>query len=64
MSGAFRNGVPPLAALAAQALGWPPEPFWRAPPAELATALGPVAPAGEGMTRVDLEDLMKAAPDD
>jgi len=64
MSGDFRDGVPPLAALAAQALGWPPEAFWHATPAELATALGPIAATGEGMTRADLEHLMKAAPDD
>lgn len=64
MSGEFGRGIPPLAALAAQALGWPPETFWRATPAELATALGSTAPAGESLTRNDLDDLMKAHPDD
>ncbi|WP_370177308.1 phage tail assembly chaperone [Alteriqipengyuania sp.] len=57
------SGVPPLAALAAQALGWTPEAFWRATPAELATALGPIAPAAEGMARSDLEALMEHDPD-
>lgn len=55
----FRSGVPPLAALAAQALGWPPEAFWHATPAELATALGPVTPHAQGMTRDDLDALME-----
>ncbi len=59
----FRSGVPPLAALAAQALGWPPEAFWRATPAELATALGPITPAAAGMARSDLETLMERDPD-
>ena len=60
----FRTGVPPLAALAAQALGWTPEAFWRATPSELATALGPITPIAEGMDRSDLETLMERAPDD
>ena len=60
----FRNGVPPLAALAAQALGWSPDAFWRATPAELATALGPIAPAAEGMDRERLNHLMEGDPDD
>ena len=59
----FASGVPPLAALAAQALGWTPEAFWRATPAELATALGPIAPSAEGMARSDLEALMEHDPD-
>ncbi|MEL7690281.1 phage tail assembly chaperone [Citromicrobium bathyomarinum] len=59
----FRSGVPPLAALAAQALGWPPDAFWRATPAELATALGPIAPQLEGMTRSDLKTLMERDAD-
>jgi len=59
----FRSGLPPLAALAAQALGWPPEAFWRATPAELATALGPVTPTAQGMARGDLESMMERDPD-
>ena len=55
----FRTGVPPLAALAAQALGWTPDAFWHATPAELATALGPTIPAGESMTRDQLTLLME-----
>lgn len=60
----FRSSVPPLAALAAQALGWPPDAFWRATPAELATALGPISPVAQGMARTDLEHMMEHDPDD
>ena len=59
----FRSGVPPLAALAAQALGWPPDAFWRATPAELATALGPITPGAQAMTHADLETLMERDAD-
>lgn len=60
----FSGGVPPLAALAAQALGWTPEAFWHATPAELATALGATTPAAQSMARGDLETLMERDPDD
>ena len=59
----FRTGVPALAALAAQALGWPPDAFWRAPPAELAPALGPITPGAQAMTHADLETLMERDAD-
>lgn len=59
----FSKGVPPLAALAAQALGWSPDAFWHATPAELATALGPVVPAAAGMGRDQLQDMMERDPD-
>ncbi|GAB5348914.1 phage tail assembly chaperone [Alteriqipengyuania sp. 357] len=60
----FRQGIPPLAALAAQALGWPPDAFWRATPAELAAALGPVTPRAEGMTRDKLDTMMERESND
>lgn len=60
----FASGVPPLAALAAQALGWSPDAFWRATPVELATALGPVTPHADTMSRSDLDTLMERDPDD
>lgn len=34
------SAFPPLAAIAAQILGWRPDEFWRATPAELALSLG------------------------
>ena len=60
----FRSGVPTLAALASQALGWPPDAFWNATPAELATALGPTTPTVDGMDRAQLETLMEGDPDE
>lgn len=63
MTRAFSSGVPPLAALAAQALGWTPEAFWNATPAELAAALGPTSPTGDGVDRSDLDSLMEQYPD-
>ncbi len=57
------SAIPPLAALAAQALGWSPETFWHATPAELASALGPMGPAQERVTRSDFDTLMEQYPD-
>ena len=59
----FSSAVPPLAALAAQALGWSPETFWHATPAELASALGPTTPAPQGLARSDFDSLMEQYPD-
>ena len=65
MSDALVNGglaarIPRLAALSAQALGWPPDTFWRATPADLALALSdPHAPADAPLSRADLETLLE-----
>ena len=56
----FATALPRLAALAAQALGWAPDTFWNATPADLALALGSAEPAGEGMDRAQLSLLMEA----
>jgi uncharacterized phage protein (TIGR02216 family) len=49
-----------LAGLAGRVLGWRPDEFWRATPAELAAIL---APAGEaappGISRTDIARLME-----
>ncbi|MCD1622642.1 phage tail assembly chaperone [Citromicrobium bathyomarinum] len=64
MTRAFSPGVPPLAALAAQALGWTPEAFWHATPAELAAALGPTTPAAAPVVdRAEIDSLMEQYPD-
>ncbi len=47
MSGRFSPAAARLAGLAAQALGWRPDEFWAATPAELALSLSPGA--GEGL---------------
>ena len=43
MSERFTAAAASLAGLAAQALGWRPQEFWSATPAELALSLGPPA---------------------
>ena len=63
MTRAFSPGVASLAALAAQALGWSPEAFWNATPAELAAALGPTSPTGDGVDRAEIDSLMEQYPD-
>lgn len=50
-----------LCGLAARALGWRPHEFWAATPAELAAALGLLAPGATdpGLDRRALERLME-----
>lgn len=56
----FGPGARRLSGLAAQLLGWRPETFWQATPAELAAVLAPLAPAAaDPMTRTDLTRLME-----
>ncbi|WWA48609.1 phage tail assembly chaperone [Pelagerythrobacter marensis] len=54
-----------LAALAARALGWRPDEFWRATPAELAACLadpaGPPTPAAP--SRAEIERMMEREND-
>lgn len=56
-----------LAGLAMTRLGWPPEVFWAATPADLAAALAALAPAGPPaaapMTVDELADLRARFPD-
>jgi hypothetical protein len=47
-----------LSALAARALGWRPEDFWGATPAELAAVLAPPQPAAS-FDRADLDRLLE-----
>ncbi len=46
MTGAFGSAALHLHAFAAQMLGWRPDHFWNATPAELAAALAPCAADG------------------
>ncbi len=48
-----------LSALAARALGWRPEHFWAATPAELAAILAPPSSSADGVSRTDLTRLME-----
>jgi uncharacterized phage protein (TIGR02216 family) len=45
-------------------LGWRPEEFWKATPAELAAVLGALGgPSGDGVDAGDLARLMERFPD-
>ncbi len=64
MTERFGGAALPLCALAARALGWRPNEFWRATPAELAACLAdPTTPAAAPLARADLERLMEGDPD-
>ncbi len=60
----FSEAAGRLAGLAGALLGWRPDDFWRATPAELGAVLGAMLPAaGDGASRDDLERLMRRFPD-
>ncbi len=60
MSRTFGAGAVQLAGLAGRLLGWRPDEFWRATPAELAAILAPLPDTTLAPTRSDLERLMEA----
>lgn len=60
MSPSFGAGASRLAGLAAQWLGWRPDEFWRATPAELSSALTPpVQAASAPLRREELNQMME-----
>jgi len=60
----FSESAAGLAGLAGALLGWRPEEFWRATPAELGAVLGAMAgPRETPAERSDLERLMERFPD-
>ncbi|HEX8379956.1 MAG TPA: phage tail assembly chaperone [Allosphingosinicella sp.] len=60
----FSEAAAKLAGIAGALLGWRPEEFWRATPAELAAVLGAMMGEGEPTgSRGDLERLMERFPD-
>lgn len=52
-----------LAGLAGALLGWRPNEFWKATPAELAAVLEALAPQDDGLGSGELERLMGMFPD-
>ncbi len=52
-----------LAGAATLLLGWTPDTFWRATPAELMDALMPAGGEGEPADRQKIEALMERFPD-
>jgi uncharacterized phage protein (TIGR02216 family) len=59
----FAVAAKQLAGLAGALLGWRPDDFWKATPAELAAVLGALPGEGEGAGPVDLDRLMEMFPD-
>jgi uncharacterized phage protein (TIGR02216 family) len=60
----FAAAAARLAGIAGALLGWRPDEFWRATPAELAAVLGALGGDSEAPGPVDLDRLMKLFPDD
>ena len=62
--GRFSESAGRLAGLAGALLGWRPDEFWRATPAELGAVLGVLSGSpDEAASRSDLERLMPRVPD-
>jgi len=60
MSQRFGPGAARLAGLAGRLLGWRPDEFWRATPAEIAAILAPpAASAARPLDRIELNRLME-----
>lgn len=55
----FADQAVRLVPLAARALGWTPDTFWSATPADLALALAEPGTAGAGLTRAELDRLLE-----
>jgi uncharacterized phage protein (TIGR02216 family) len=58
MSGRFADNAARLAGLIPRQLGWSPDAFWNATPAELAAIFAP-APTSDPLARTELETLME-----
>jgi hypothetical protein len=63
MSGLFSDGAARLAGIAGALLGWRPDEFWRATPAELAAILGAFRPDAAAASADDLARLKEMFPD-
>jgi uncharacterized phage protein (TIGR02216 family) len=61
--GEFAIAASRLAGLAGALLGWRPNEFWKATPAELAAVLGALAGQDERASEDDLRRLMRMFPD-
>jgi hypothetical protein len=60
----FAEAAARLAGVAGALLGWRPDEFWRATPAELGAVLRVLVPeAGDGVGREELERLRALFPD-
>ncbi len=60
MSEPFAEGAARLSGLASRLLGWRPDEFWNATPAELAAILASPEPAaGRPLSRAELDHLLE-----
>ncbi|HST37840.1 MAG TPA: phage tail assembly chaperone [Allosphingosinicella sp.] len=59
----FSEGAARLAGLAGALLGWRPDEFWNATPAELAAVIAIMAGEQRGAGAADLARLMERFPD-
>lgn len=59
----FSDGAARLAGMAGALLGWRPQEFWKATPAELAAVLGAMIPASDIAAPDDLARLKGMFPD-
>jgi hypothetical protein len=59
MTRRFGPGAMRLAGLAARMLGWRPDDFWLATPAEIAAILSPFAESSQPLSRTDLSRMME-----
>ncbi|HEX8214274.1 MAG TPA: phage tail assembly chaperone [Allosphingosinicella sp.] len=59
----FSDGAARLAGLAGALLGWRPDEFWRATPAEFAAVLGVMVPKEGSASAEDLARLKEMYPD-
>ena len=61
---AFGNAAARLNSAASVLLGWRPDEFWNATPAELALALAPPGDACEAPDRATIDALRRQFPDE
>jgi hypothetical protein len=59
----FSEAATRLAGIAGALLGWRPEEFWNATPAELAAVLGAMGGEAQGASADDLAQLTEMFPD-
>ena len=62
--GTFARAAGRLAHFSSALLGWRPNEFWDATPAELALAIAPPGEGGEAPDRALVEALMERFPDE
>ncbi|MBA2467630.1 MAG: phage tail assembly chaperone [Sphingomonas sp.] len=64
MQGCFGVSAAELCGAATALLGWRPDDFWAATPAELALALEPLAGGADAPDKDAIEELRKRFPDE